>query len=416
MIIICSFLYNYHAMLLMNGEFVGNLNCVIDEPTTDEYEFDEESTIRYYYRSGFEYKEIISHLEKRHGHNISKSTLLRRLRAYGLSRRHQQVTDAIHQQLRTRLEEIINGPGSCGGYRTVWHTLQIEGWEVPRNIVASLLKEMDPEGVEFRKARRLKRRQYNNPGPNYAWHIDGYDKVKPWGFDIHGGIDGFSRKLLWLKVGRSNKSPDNIAYMYLNSIIEVGGCPVELVTDLGTENAIVAAIQSYFRDNPDAHRYVPSPRNQRIESWWSILSKTRTIWWRNFFSDLEFQGILDLSDELNKECLWYTFSGLIRKELDHLKEHWNTHRIRKSRHNCVAGRPDSIFYIPENYGGTDMKIVVAERDIVDTLEDIVENEEENEYTEYFDYVMTGLSLELPTQWEDALSIYQRLLNIARLGN
>ena len=385
----------------------------LDEPTTDEEEFDEESTIKYYFCSGFEYKEILSHLKKRHNHSISKRTLLRRLKSYGLSRRHHQVSPNNYLQLRTRLEEIIKGPGSCAGYRTVWHTLQIEGFQVPRNVIATLLKELDPEGTDFRKARRLKRREYHNPGPNYAWHIDGYDKAKPWGFSIHGGIDGFSRKVLWLRVCRSNKSPDNIARMYLGSVVKEGGCPVELVTDLGTENAIVAAIQSYFRDNPDAHRYVPSPRNQRIESWWSILSKTRFIWWRNFFTDLEFQGKLDLCDELSKECLWYTFSGLIQKELDDIVEHWNTHRIRKSRSNCIAGRPDSLFYIPENYGGVDMKVAVDDWKLGNASEDISENEEGNEYQEYFDYVMAELEVDIPTNWEGALNMYQRLLDIAK---
>ena len=27
-------------------------------------------------------------------------------------------------------------------------------------------------------------------GPNYVWHCDGYDKLKPYGFPIHGCIDG----------------------------------------------------------------------------------------------------------------------------------------------------------------------------------------------------------------------------------
>ncbi|KAK2549202.1 hypothetical protein P5673_030424 [Acropora cervicornis] len=46
---------------------------------------------------------------------------------------------------------------------------------------------------------------------------------------------------------------------------EVGGCPIELITDLGTENGLAAALQSFFRDNPEAYRFVASPRNQRIE-------------------------------------------------------------------------------------------------------------------------------------------------------
>lgn len=28
-------------------------------------------------------------------------------------------------------------------------------------------------------------------GPNYVWHLDGYDKLKPYGFAIHACIDGF---------------------------------------------------------------------------------------------------------------------------------------------------------------------------------------------------------------------------------
>lgn len=27
-------------------------------------------------------------------------------------------------------------------------------------------------------------------GPNYTWHLDGYDKLKPYGFCIHGCMDG----------------------------------------------------------------------------------------------------------------------------------------------------------------------------------------------------------------------------------
>ena len=32
----------------------------------------------------------------------------------------------VLEAVRKRILEIIHGPGSCGGYRTVWHTLTIE--------------------------------------------------------------------------------------------------------------------------------------------------------------------------------------------------------------------------------------------------------------------------------------------------
>lgn len=56
-----------------------------------------------------------------------------------------------------------------------------------------------------RSRRRLQRRVYHNKGPNYLWHLDAYDKLKPYGICIHGCIDGFSRHIMWLKAGTVNK-------------------------------------------------------------------------------------------------------------------------------------------------------------------------------------------------------------------
>ena len=129
---------------------------------------------------------------------------------------------------------------------------------------------MDPEGTESRRRHRLRRRVYSNLGPNYAWHIDGHD-------------NDYSRKVLWLKVLRSNNSPSVIGSIYLDCVKEMDGCPIKLITDLGTENVLVAAMQAFFRQDIDGHQYVPLPRNQRIGSWWSFFIKTRGNWWRHFF-------------------------------------------------------------------------------------------------------------------------------------
>jgi len=52
-------------------------------------------------------------------------------------------------------------------------------------------------------------------------------------------MDGFSRRILWLEVARSNNDPRVPATLYLNQVKEVGGCPLLLVTDCGTENGII---------------------------------------------------------------------------------------------------------------------------------------------------------------------------------
>ena len=64
----------------------------------------------------------------------------------------------------------------------------------------NILKDLDPEGNNKRKARHLRRRKYVSEGSNSCWHADGYGKLKPYGFPIHGCIDGYSSRILWLKV------------------------------------------------------------------------------------------------------------------------------------------------------------------------------------------------------------------------
>ena len=373
----------------------------------------EEELIRSYFYGGFKYDEIREFLEKNHDINMSIATLKRRVKAYGLKRKNPEYDV---NEVREKIRGLLDGPGCSGGYRTVWHTLEIQGIRVPRKIVQEIPKDLDPDGTVERKAHRLQRRTYHNRGPNDVWHCDGYDKLKPFGFPIHGCIDGWSKKMLWLHVTRSNNSPHNIADYYLDAVQHFGGCPQKLVTDLGTENGIVASIQSFFRDDVESHRYVPSPRNQRIEGWWSYFRKSRTNWWMNFFKDLEERGVFNQAIELQSECLWFCFASLLQIDIDQVKEHWNTHYIRRSRHDTVSGRPDSLYYLAESNGGvSNLLLPVPENEMAYARLHIVGTTVENNYQDYFNYVMSTCQLNLPENWREGLSLYETLLDHAHNG-
>ena len=158
------------------GEEINHGNSTSAD-SSSEIEIDEEAIIKYYFQRGFSYQEILLLSSERHNYEISYSTLLRRLKVCGLSKRgffEREDADNNIERARQRIQEIINGPGSCASYRTIWHTLEMEGLRVPRIIVQDILKELGPDRSNLRKARRLRRRTYHNPGPNQSWYMDAW--------------------------------------------------------------------------------------------------------------------------------------------------------------------------------------------------------------------------------------------------
>ena len=381
---------------------------------------EEEEAIRYYFRRSYDYNAILEFLDKYHDIRMSKRTLLNRLRDYGLNRRNRNVDEDL---LRDHINRELQGSGNLLGYRAMWRRLHLKyDINVPRSAVEELMREIDPEGVRSRKAHRLKRRKYSNPGRNYCWHVDGYDKLKPYGLPIHRCIDGFSRRLIWLKVEKSNNDPRVIANLFKNAIIEIEGCPTLLRTDRGTENSIVSSAQCFFRRNGTdslaglkAQRFGSSHSNQRIEAWWAFLRRTWSTWWMNFFKDMIHEGHLDASNKLHLECIWFCFKNLIQNELNGVMEEWNNHYIRKSRFQTASGIPNNLFFLPESVGATDRKHPYNREDIEEINNElrIPENDDSLIYQEYFSYVSQIIRLGEPSSAREALTLYCRLLVAAQ---
>jgi hypothetical protein len=109
----------------------------------------------------------------------------------------------------------IEGSGRSNGYRWMHSKCIQNGMFDSQTTVRLLLGILDPSGVQARLHRKLRRRQYVSDGPNATWHIDGYDKLKPFGICIHGCIDGFSRQIIWLEAYNTNNNPRVIAGFFL---------------------------------------------------------------------------------------------------------------------------------------------------------------------------------------------------------
>lgn len=322
-----------------------------------------------YVRQGYTNKEISQVLTSVHAINISISQIKRILRRLELKRRPLAVPlpDIVEAMLK-----IMENSGQCLGYRPVWKRLTTEyGFAIQRKTVMELMRLIDPDGVARRKNRRLLRRQYTSPGPNFVWHVDGYDKLKPFGFAIHGAIDGFSRRILWLEVGPSNNNPQIIARYFLDTVKQIGGCPKVCRCDLGTENTNIEELQVLFhalsgheiRNN--CFIYGKSTSNQRIEAWWSILRRQAADWWINFFKDLRECNLFNDADLLHVECIRYCFMDVLQKELTQVVIQWNQHRMQlKKNHENPGGKPDILFFVPDAYGTRDYKVECDQNDIL----------------------------------------------------
>ena len=209
------------------------------------------------------------------------------------------------------------------------------------------LKQLDPDGSVNRSTRKLKCRQYQNQGPNFCRHLDGYDKLKPFGFPIHGCIDGYSRNIIWMKTIHSNNDPFIVGAIFLDNVKDAEGCPSRVRSNCGIENVVLAAIQPYIcRSHQDQssglnyHIYSTSCGNQRIECWWSHYRRYRSTDIINFFKGLIDNDIYNPADPLHLQAARFCFGGLLHKDLDSVAEYWNTNRIRPSGRDTITDIPD----------------------------------------------------------------------------
>jgi hypothetical protein len=326
----------------------------------DDVNFDDmtrNEIIGYYFDKGYSHKEIVSVLATVHAITLSCRTIRRILKALGRAR-HQPPS---RQTLATAVQftqQQLQESGQFLGYRALWKRLQSNKIHLSQKKTLQMFRLMDGEGVAQRKRKCIRRRDYINPGPNFVWHIDGYDKLKPYGFPIHGAIDGFSRRILWLEVGCTNNNPIVVAKFFCKAAIENSMLPCVVRADRGTENVHVQKIQVYFRTEHDDYlagdssfQYGKSTGNQRIEAFWGQLRRQCVQFWMNKFKDLATLGSFDMTSKIETYTLRFCYINIIRKELTRIAHEWNSHSISgRANVETKGGKPDVLYFAPSRYG------------------------------------------------------------------
>ena len=86
--------------------------------------------------------------------------------------------------------------------------LQANGLNIQWERIRSALWKLDPEGMILRlvNSNIIHRRKYSVPETLFLSRIDGNHKLIRCGFVIHGGIDGYSRRIMYLHCSLNNRS------------------------------------------------------------------------------------------------------------------------------------------------------------------------------------------------------------------
>ena len=310
--------------------------------------------IKAYFKKSYSSRDILRCLAISHGIIMSIRTLKTILHRLQL-RKRVPLTEEIALQEIHQIKIELSESGQLLGYKTMWKRLHEKGTIIARDAVRDMLLHLDEDGVRDRARRRLKRRKYVSPGPNFVWHVDGYDKLKPYGFAIHGAIDGYSRRILWLEVGITNNNPKVTAKYYLQTIMQLQTVPCIIRADHGTENVHIRDIQVHLRANGNddfsgnnSFMQGRSCNNQRIEAWWGILRKQCVQFWMNLFKDMIAIGMHDTGDPIHVHALRFCFMDLIEKEITRTAMEWNQHLIEtKKNAESPRGKPNIMFFHPQ---------------------------------------------------------------------
>ena len=206
------------------------------------------------------------------------------------------------------------------------------GLRIQRRRIRECLARVDPANTALRWGIVVSRRQYSVPWPNSLWHLDGHHSLIRWGLVIHGCIDGFSRRIMFLRCSNNNLS-QTVLELFLRAIENDALWPSRIRVDYGVENVQVCDAMVEVRgEGRGSFIAGPSTRNQRIERLWRDVFRCVCHLFYYVFYALEDTGLLNIENPMDLFALHLTFIPRINLALHEYMEAFNHHKVRTANH------------------------------------------------------------------------------------
>ena len=206
--------------------------------------------------------------------------------------------------------------------------LRARGINVQRNRVRESIHRVDPQGADDRRCRRIQRRVYSVPCPNFIWHLDGNHKLICWLLVVHVGIDRFSRLIIIVFCECSdNNTSQTVSALFQHAVSQYGR-PLKVQTDKGGEN--VRVWEEMVNHSPAGEMAVitgSSVQNQRVERFNRDLNIHCADVIKLELYELEHQGLLDPSNDTDLFSLHYVYVPRINQLLQEFVSAHNHHSI-----------------------------------------------------------------------------------------
>ncbi|CAL8270224.1 unnamed protein product [Arctogadus glacialis] len=199
------------------------------------------------------------------------------------------------------------------GYRRMIGLLTARGQRVQWNSVRASMHRVDTAGIVSRMTQLgcVVRRTYSVPGPRSLVHIDTNHKLIRYNIVIFGGVDGFSRKIMYLNAANNNKAATNLSFF--TEAVERFGLP------------------------------------QRIERLWRDVFTAVTCFFYTPLHQAEEDGLLDLSSNLILFCCHYVFIPRLQARLDEFRDGWDNHPLSTEGNRT----PNQLWFLGQYHSSED---------------------------------------------------------------